>query len=203
MGGLSVTTPVNLPTSYLNRPFPVQKTWNAQETVPAGDLDANVRDAVNYMLAPPRCTVYCANRAQITSATPAAFALDTVLTSTDNMWTSQNPSVITFQTPGVYKIAAYLHYPYQSGANIEFHLGFAQNAGGLWPVAGAPNRLCEDTRQASGNASFGTSIWISGIYPFNRGDYVQLFTAQTYTSAIAPQGGQFGSQVAARWISTN
>ncbi|MFF1469148.1 hypothetical protein [Streptomyces mirabilis] len=199
-----MTTPAHLPNSYLNRPFPVQKTWNAGETVAAGDLDANIRDAVNYMLAPPRCIVYCANPQQAQGGTPVAFSLDTALTNTDGMWTPQNPSVITFNTPGVYKIAAYLHYPYQSGTGIEFHLGFAQNAGGLWPVVGAPNRLCEDTRQASGNSAFGSSIWISGIYPFNQGDYVQLFTTQTFaTSAIAPAGGQFGSQVTARWVSTN
>ena len=203
MGGLPVTTPTNIPISYLSRPFPVQKTWYPNQAVSAGALNANIRDAVGYLMAPPRCIVYAANPAQVPGqGTPTVFSFDSYLTDTDTMWDPQNPTALTFNTPGVYQLRGYLHYPYQSGNNVEFHIGFAVNASGLWPIIGSPNRLCEDTRQASGVSAFGTSTWIGGLFQFNQGDYVQLFTAQTYTSALAPVGGQFGCQVTARWVST-
>jgi hypothetical protein len=198
-----MTTPTSVPISYLSRPFPVQKTWYPNQTVSAGALNQNVRDAVNYLLAPPRCIIYASNPAQVAAqGTPSVFSFDSYLTDTDNMWDPQNPTAITFNTPGVYQIRGYLHYPYISGNGVEFHIGFAVNASGLWPIIGAPNRLCEDTRQSSGVSAFGTSCWTGGLFQFNQGDYVQLFTAQTSSGALAPAGGQFGCQVTARWVST-
>lgn len=203
MGGVTVTTPAHLPNSYLNRPFPVQRTWQQSEVVSADLLNSNIRDAIGYLLAPPRCIIYAANPASVpTQGTPTVFSWDTQLTNTDSMWNAQAPTKITFNTPGVYQIRGYLHYPYVSGTGVEFHIGFASNAGGLWPVAGSPNRLCEDTRQASGNNSLGSSIWIGGLFPFNQGDYIEMFTAQTSPGGLAPAGGQFGSQLTARWVST-
>lgn len=182
--------------------FPVQRSWSSSTVVGADEANQNIRDAIGFLLSPPRCIVYCANPQQFNSGNPPQpYALDTVLVDTGNMWNSSFPSRIYMPLPGVFQVKATIHYPYTATANTSFQLGVALNSNGVWPTSGSPQRIVEDTRPATNNAAFGTSLSVRGAYPFVQGDYIEIFTEQTTGSAFAPAGGQFASQVSVRWRS--
>lgn len=180
--------------------LPVQRTWAAGETPSEGELDLNIRDAVNFLLSPPRVSLSCGSPQDIQVGPPAfqAFAWDTEIIDTDEMWDSADPTKVRINTPGLYAVRAYLRYPYLTPTGVSYGLGLGRNTGGQWPSNNYPNRIADDTRSASKDAGRMTSLWITTLYPFQAGEYVEVFTAQTTTSSRTPDKQLNGFDV--RWV---
>jgi hypothetical protein len=85
---------------------PVQITWVAGQIVTAAQLNANVRDAVNFLLNPPAAAVRQTVAQTLTTATTTAITMDTEDRDNDGMHsTSSNTSRLTANTPGWYLAA--------------------------------------------------------------------------------------------------
>lgn len=200
-----MTTPPKLALSKTRQLFPVQRTWSPGETPSQDELDANLRDALNFLLSPPRCSVTVTNSQVIsTGGRPVAYTWDTEELDTDEMWSSSAPTRITFNTPGLYSVKARLRYAYKAAAvGTMYQLGVAKNAGGLWPLVGQPNRLMEDTRPASNNSSRSSSLWCYGLFQFAADEYIEFFTEQNSGADYNPQAGDGLSGVDVRWVASS
>lgn len=180
--------------------LPVQRTWAAGETPSEGELDLNIRDAVNFLLSPPRVSLACGSPQDIQVGPPTfqVFGWDTEIIDTDEMWDSADPTKVHINTPGLYAVRAYLRYPYISPSGVSYGLALGRNTGGQWPSNNYPNRLADDTRSASKDSGRMTSLWISILYPFQAGEYIEVFTAQTTGNSRTPDKLLNGFDV--RWV---
>lgn len=181
--------------------LPVQRTWAAQETPSQSELNLNIRDAVSFLLSPPRVSLGAGSTQQVsTSSAPIleVFGWDTEIIDTDDMWDPSDPTKIHINTPGLYVVRTYLRYPYQSPSGVSYALGLGRNTAGKWPFQNYPNRLADDTRPASTDGARRTSLWITVTYPFAAGDYIEVFTGQTSGADYAPNNQLNG--FSARWV---
>lgn len=189
------------PLSLSQQLLPVQRTWAAGETPSEGELDLNIRDAINFLLSPPRVSLALGSPPDIQVGPPTVQVLpwDTEYIDTDDMWDSSDPTKVHFNTPGLYVVRAYLRYPYIAPSGVTYQLGIGKNTGGQWSsLQTAPSRIAEDTRPASKDVNRSTSLWVSTTYPFQAGDYIEAFTAQTTANSYAPQATLNGLDV--RWV---
>jgi hypothetical protein len=206
---------------------PTMHTWNTAETPRAEILNSDIRDAVNFFANPPRCQIGQTQSQQVNAQQVTPLALDTLYYDNNSFWNSSNPSLITFNTPGVYQIRAYLHWNYVTG-NQAYMIAVCLNTD-VFPGNSSPNlapgtyypyvggtKLFEDDRRGSNNSNLGTSTWVEGLYQAQQGDYVQVFVYQlggvfiggtgTPSAESTPgnqaggPGGLFSCQVTARWV---
>ena len=184
---------------------PNQLTWTTGVPATAPNLNSNVRDAINFLLSPPLVSVTTTSSLSWASSTNPAIITQwaTATTNTDSNWAlSPNPSRLTANTPGLYEIWLYIHYGYVTYTATQMaHCGIAlNNAAGAWLNNGGANRLAEDTRVLSNNASLGTSIDITIDQFLNAGDYVEAYTAQTSGANATIAAGQFNALFGMRWV---
>ena len=184
--------------------YPVQRTWVALENPTADELNQNVRDAVNWLLSPPRAVVYQSNSqdfqdgANTTQIAP--LQLDTPTVDTDRIWTQDFPSRMYCNTPGLYRVRVETHFNYTATVGT-YHTGIALNTNGHWPFT-TNNKIAEDTRTGSGNSALGTSLGIRATVQLNIGDYVEFFAAQAGTGTdVSTYGGIFGCVASMRMLS--
>lgn len=181
---------------------PTLDTFTTGIPVTAPQLNKNARDAVNYLLAPPRASISRSTSWSVTSgATPQLLTIwDQQIIDTDNMWVpTPNPSRITANTPGLYEISLYVHYTNSAASGLA-HCGIAiNNEGGGW-TTGPGFRLGEDTRPMTTTASFQTTTSIILEQFLNVGDYVEFYTAQTTAGTLTMSAGTFGALATARWV---
>jgi len=175
---------------------PAPKTWSVNESLTAAGLNLELRDALNYLLNPPACSVYqTANTNMPTSGTYVQMLFDTENYDTDTMHsTSTNPGRITINTAGIYL--------------VTWGVGFASNATGY--------RLGDVRLNAAGVIGGGTSIDIcranaisgavsqidsSFMYRFSAGDHFEIQAAQTSGGALASNAGAATTKIEALWVS--
>jgi len=85
---------------------PVQITWVSGQVVTAAQMNANVRDAVNFLLNPPAAAVRQTVAQTLTTAVSTAITMDIEDRDNDGMHsTSSNTSRLTANTPGWYLAA--------------------------------------------------------------------------------------------------
>lgn len=183
---------------------PSPSTETTGVTTTAAQLNSDIRDATNFLLAPPNCVVTTTATTNISSGTPAGL-LNTwasAVVMNDNQWTSGTPSRLTAMTPGLYEISLYLHYNYVTYTGTQMAIcGIAlNNNGGGWLSNNGANRLAEDTRVLSNSSSLGTSISIEIELFMNAGDYVEAYTAQTSGSTATISSGVFSASFGIRWV---
>ena len=169
----------------------------------AAELNSNIRDSVNFLLAAPRVV---AGRQTSTGwaagGTPSAFPMDLEVVDSDTMFTPTSAR-ITCHTAGLFEVGFYIHWVYTSNAST-FHCGVALNSAANWFINSGNNRLAEDTRTGSNNSALGTSVSIVTEVFLNVNDYVEFFVATTGAMpSPAINAGQFNSQATARWVASS
>jgi hypothetical protein len=173
-------------------------------TTTAPTLNSDLRDAFNFLLAPPQCTVTTTGTTTVASGTvPSLFnGWASTVVMNDGQWSSGTPSRLTAMTPGLYEISLYLHYSYVSFTGQQVaHCGIALNNGGAaWLNQNGANRLAEDTRVMSQVSALGTSIDIIVETFLNVNDYVEAYTAQTSGSNGTIASGVFNAAFGIRWV---
>lgn len=184
---------------------PVPRTWTTGEVVTDAELNKEVRDAISFLLSPPRAVVTVLgapfNIATGNSTGPIT-AWDTVLSNGDTMWSPSKPSRLTANTPGRYQLAIYIHFPYSSGSPTgDLHVGLALNSNGAaW---GSATQLEEDSRPGSTSARLGTSCSLIFEQFLNTGDYIEAHAWQYTGGTLSITNTQFTCQFSALWVSSS
>lgn len=180
---------------------PVPRTWTTGEIVTAAEMNTEIRDSVNFLLATPRCILYRSTDLVVgNSATPGVVSLDTELRDNDNMHTGAATRMIA-KTAGRFEFLWYIHYPPYSANAGTMECGIGLNGAGTW---GGSARLNEDSRIMCKDTVLGTSASIRAVQFMNVNDYVEFFTAQTSTVSQTIAGGiPFNMQASGRWIASS
>lgn len=180
---------------------PVPRTWTTGETVTATIMNATtgVKGALDFILSPPRCSVYqTATTSMATSGSSQLILFDTEAYDTDTMHsTSSNTSRITATTTGLYLVTA--------------SLGFAANATG-YRVAqlrknsagavGSGTKVAIEAVPSTG-ASAPTSVAFAVYVQLTAGDYVEMFGFQNSGGALATVAGVGESFIQAQWVANS
>ncbi|MFI6296699.1 hypothetical protein ACIBEJ_34275 [Nonomuraea sp. NPDC050790] len=170
---------------------PSQRTWTVGELLTAAKLNTDLRDAVNFLLAPPLALLRLSADINIPNATLTAINWNTEVIDRDGGHdNSTNPFRYTFQTAGYYEVATQIAFN-TNGTGLRLVHLYDNN----YPLAG---------NQGTGNSVQLTCISAGRTHFFNVGEYILV---QVYQNSGAPLGiwAQPGGlcQMSARWVSKN
>lgn len=171
---------------------PALRTWTAGEIVTAAMLNANVRDSINYLLAPPAAALRQTSAQSLGNAAWTALTFDTEDVDNDNAHsTSTNTSRYVAQTAGWHRV---------NGGNV----GFAANSTGR-----RGTRLAVNGSELNGGQCVGYIAGANAVVQaivgrdvfLNVGDYleVQAFQESGANLNTAVVGGQQPSLTVA-WV---
>jgi hypothetical protein len=170
---------------------PAEITWVTGQVVTAAQLNANLRDAINFLIAPPLFVGRQTVAQSVNTAAWTALALDAEDKDSDGMHsTVTNTSRATAQTQGWYDLQYTGGFAADASTNtlraVAYHVNGANRAG--------KTQTFND----------GTDIALTGgasVF-LNVGDYTEAAVFQNRGSALntASQDGNPRFQV--RWIST-
>ncbi len=168
---------------------PNPKTW-AVEFVDVAEMNLELRDALNFLLNPPRALATTATATSIVTATWTPVPLETETFDTDAMHsTSVNTSRLTCVTAGIYKLSA--------------GVCFAGNATGIRQAKYTKNGADLPSRvtyipPATTAAFAPPSILIALV----AGDYVELQVYQSSGAGLAiSNAADAGNWLSALWVS--
>lgn len=123
---------------------PVQRTWTVGDLVTAAEMNANVRDAVNFLLGggsagnKPSFYGYAAAAQSVPNATQTRLTL-TIAEDTDSGWDATNTQYVV-KTAGRFLVTAYLAWAANSTGVRQGVLNIAGNEQALLTVsAGVDN----------------------------------------------------------------
>lgn len=175
---------------------PSPRTWAVGDVVSAARLNTEISTAINYLLNPPACDVYCTAGTSIPDgATFTQVLYDTEESDTDNMHsTASNTGRITFNTPGRYEIMIYSSLP---GATYTvFSVNPRINSGGS---ATGGTSIRTFPFGTPGGSPYENIITLQRV--FAAADYMEVFVAQTSGGARALiSSGTRANGVSARWV---
>ena len=170
---------------------PVEDTLAVGGKITAAWGNSDIRDAINFLLAPPRALAYQGTATtSFTSAVFAVVGMDAETFDTDAMHsTSVNNSRLTIVTTGMYLIVG--------------SLGFAANATG-YRQAGIYKNGVLAQRAIVMAASAGTTVVpIHGMLSLTAGDYVELAGAQNSGGALTSVASADSTFISATWIASS
>jgi hypothetical protein len=178
--------------------IPSETTAVAGTVLTAATWNANVRDAINFILAPPFAVLRQTVAQSIANAAWVGATLDAEDLDRDNGHsTSSNTSRYTAQTAGWYAVR---------GAALYTANGTGSRAVAI-QINGAFTARYSKMQIASSGASATTGVITMHDVYFNVGDYVELALNQTSGVALntnVSEDGAPGSNpsLTVRWIST-
>lgn len=177
---------------------PSQGTVAVGDKITASLWNDDVRDAVNFLISPPRCKLYRTANASLTTATWTAVQWTGETFDTDTMHdNTTNNTRITFTTAGTYQIV--------------FNALFAASSAGARQITIEKNGT---TTQGSGTAQLesftvpsanatNSGHAVTVIAEFAAADYITVFVQQTSGGALNLLGTSAAyTSVTARWIAT-
>ncbi len=171
---------------------PSQRTWVTGEVVTAAELNSNVRDSVNFIIAPPLFVGYQTSAQSITTATWTSLLMDTEVIDRDGGHsTVTNTSRYTAQTAGYYRCSGL----FSIAGNTTGRRGTR------WAVNGTVI-TSTDVLLPSASATSGFPTYTREVF-LNVGDYVELQVFQDSGGSLnTPTAAENQSGVALRWVST-
>lgn len=175
---------------------PVEDTLAVGGKITAAWANADVRDAIDFLLDPPRVKAYQGTTptTAATSGTAQLILWDTEQYDTDSMHsTSVNTSRLTIVTGGMYDIKTSLYCV--ANATGWRQIEVRKNSGGS-AVGGT------QLAQFRAATSPTSSAWVGGDLdePLVAGDYIECFFTQTSGGSLASVVGQSFSWFSARWV---
>lgn len=173
---------------------PSFRTWVAGEIVTAAEMNANIRDAGNFMIGQPFAYIWQSVAQSLANSTYAALTFDSTVVDSDGGHSNvTNNSRYTAKTPGWFQ--------FTGGAS--FAVNATGSRGTQWSKTGVLTGLGAQALSFSGTAAVTTSVPAKMIFlPMNgTTDYVELLAFQSSggalnTSVAAPDGGN----MLVRWI---
>jgi hypothetical protein len=91
---------------------PIPKTWDYEEHPTSTEFNTEIRDYLNFLLSPPRCSLYKISAQNIAASTyvPIAFAGENFDTDSMHVTSSPDYTKITINTPGIYLLCGRISY---------------------------------------------------------------------------------------------
>jgi hypothetical protein len=175
-------------------PTPLSAT--ATSKISAAGFNAGVRDALAFLLDPPRCDVALGANISCVDATATLVAFDGEVLDTDNMHnTVTNTSRILFNTPGRYNINIFMMWSSQVINRVVINMRL--NSGGS--AAGGSSIRSWDYNAGTGIVPAQQTISMQRT--FAAGDYIEIFVTQASGGTRPLQGGngQFATGLQAQW----
>ncbi|MEU1731385.1 hypothetical protein [Streptosporangium sp. NPDC020145] len=168
---------------------PSPRTWVVGEIVTAAKLNADIRDALNFLLSPPLWELTHSGIIAPASSTQAVMPFDTEIVDRDNGHsTSSNTSRYTSQTAGYYLV---------SGA-----VGFVSNGTGKRELTILLNGTTETYPSSiPGLAAGFTGLTTTGRVYLAVGDYVELYVWQNSGGTLNTNTTKGGPRFGGHWIS--
>ncbi len=168
---------------------PEPRTWTTGEKITGAKLNEN-RDALDYLMDPPRCHLY--NGAGITITDTGTSLLETpdTVINTDSMMTS-GASRVKFTTEGRYRINIFLGMPQATYTTLTLDLRI--NGGGS-SVGGTRLRLYPLSLTSE-------QVTISLDRDFDAGDYLEPWIHQTSGGSRVTAVSVWGTGIQATWVS--
>ena len=172
---------------------PTTQTIAVGEKNLAAEYNSFIRDAMSFLLNPPRCQLYqTATTNMSTSGTASVILFDTEQYDTDSMHsTSSNTSRITCNAAGLYV--------------VEATLGFAANATGFRRLDlrknGGATPFAAVSHAAAPTLSTGVSV--TAEVQLSVGDYIEMFGTQTSGGALASVAAIAWTSFSARWVANS
>jgi hypothetical protein len=166
---------------------PSPKTWTALEDVTAAEMNLEVRDAINFLLSPPRVWAYRTALLTLTTATLTVVPMTAEVLDTDGMHsTVTNTSRVTAVTAGQYMVLAGAQFA--ANATGYRHLQLRKNANG---VAAGGTQLFESLVPAAPTGSHPVPPLVAFV-DLAATDYVELFARQSSGGNLdINAGGQY------------
>ena len=167
---------------------PVQDTFAVSEVVTAAKLNKNVRDSVTFLKRPPCASVV----ASVAGSVPTGSAgyrpsFGTVVDDSDGMFNVSNPTRLTVNTAGLYRVSA--------------AFAFALNATGSRGFQFVINNATRIRGAASGsNAAYYAELNNTFTYRFNVGDYVEIEATQNSGAALANVVADSATRLDMHWL---
>lgn len=174
---------------------PSPRTWTSSELVTAAKLNTDIRDAFNFLMAPPRCVLRKSGQQTISSGVLTAVTWDTELIDSDGGHsTVTNNSRYVAQTAGWYHLIASMVF-YQPTDVGFYETFFIKNADG-------------STRQSRSDVhAMSTDIVVvstSGYMSLAVNDYVEAHVYQSSGADRSLESGNgsaiFPSSFEIRWV---
>lgn len=172
--------------------IPSEITWTTNQIVTAAQLNANLRDAINFIITPPLAILRQTVAQTVGNATAVPILFDTEDIDRDNGHsTTTNTSRYTAQTAGYYHIDAIIAWT-------------ANATGPRW------SQINVNGVAANGRITFlpptATSIAelpVSGTVFLNVGDYAEIYGRQDSGGNLnTTVGAPNQSSMTIRWVST-
>lgn len=162
---------------------PSQRTWTAGYKVAAADLNANVRDAVNFLINPDAAQAHASAIQSIPNATFTAVALDTLdATYNNTLWVTGSNTKFTIVNAATYRLSGMV--------------SFAGNSTGIREACFRVNgSTLLNTAVVPGNTNVVTVVVPPTRIHLNAGDYVELCCYQNSGGSLntyASSGATFG-----------
>lgn len=173
---------------------PSEITYTAGTVLTAAQLNTNLRDSVNFLLAPPACVLLQAVAQSIPNNTPTALTYDTELLDNDGMHsTTANTSRMTAQTGGWFMYGGGVS---QAASGTGFRLA-------RWTLNGAVTN--GSAHCVAGNANGPNGIPARTMISYlNAGDYLELQYDQSSGGTVTLLvGAEEAASAWARWMSTS
>lgn len=169
--------------------LPNPRTWSVGEVVTAALVNAELRDALNFMLQAPYCEVSHNTTQSIANNTAVEVTFNTEWYDTDSMHdTATNNSRITSATTGIYLVTAQVAFAPNTTGTRELWLRRSDGT-----VYGR-----QSFNPANNNNGFLSTAW---HVPLTAGQYVETFAFQNSGGALNISnalGG--GTRMSARWV---
>lgn len=165
---------------------PSETTQVAGTVLTAATWNSNVRDAINFLIAPPLAVLKQTTAQSTTSGSWTAILLDSEDIDRDNGHsTTTNTSRYTCQTAGWY--------------HADYNLDWSNaSSAGIRGVSHAVNGTLTRSVQLGAISGF-TSLSTSAKFYLNVNDYVEMYGIQTSGGALSTQATSY---VQIMWIST-
>ena len=177
---------------------PSQGTVAVGDKVTASLWNDDVRDAVNFLISPPRCKLYRTANVSIATGTWTAVSWNAETFDTDTMHdNTTNAQRITFTTAGTYQIT--LNAMWASNTSGARYLAIEKN-GGTTQGSGT------DVVTSFATAPIGTThngINVNVMATFAANDYIIAFVNQTSGGALNLSGtSDAHSSFSAIWVAS-
>ena len=174
---------------------PSPQTWPAGSFVDDADLNREVRDAIDFLLAPPRCYAYKSGNGALATGTWDAINFDSEAYDSHNAHDpTTNNSRISAPEAGLYTIAAAVEFDANATGSRRVQIRKNANA-----TQTSGTLLRSVTVNAVAGAGNPTTIQITFDAQLSAADYVELFAQQTSGGPLNVLGTIAGLYMSIRW----
>ena len=176
-------------------PSPI--TWTAALLVDEGDLNLDIRDSINFLLSPPRCSVHKSSDGSLADLTWGVIGFDTELydpytpAAHDNA--SNNSRLVAAET-GLYTIFAKLRFGAISTGAMD--LDVRKNAAGS--QSGGTRLQLVTVGATTGGDEYPNMTFDAQL---NANDYIEMFGRQSSGSTKSVVSGVGTTVFQFRWVS--